>query len=80
MPRVAVLALVVCVLSAAAAVVSFVQGNWLGVVWVALVGVSSNTAWYLHRKAKADRRRTAACPTGKVPASCAVRCGACGEA
>lgn len=52
MPRLAVYALVVCVLAVAAAVVSFVNGNWLGVVWVLLAGVSSNMWWFYHRKAK----------------------------
>lgn len=55
MPRLALYALAVCVLSAAAAVVSFVQGSWLGVVWVLLTGLSSNMAWYYARKAKAER-------------------------
>ncbi|MFE3829131.1 hypothetical protein [Streptomyces sp. NPDC059092] len=55
MPRLALYALAVCVLTTAAAVVSFVQGQWLGVVWVLLAGLSSNMAWYYARKAKADR-------------------------
>jgi CHASE2 domain-containing sensor protein len=46
MPRLALYALVVCVLAVAAAVVSFVQGNWLGIVWVLLAGLSSNMTWY----------------------------------
>ncbi|SHL10589.1 hypothetical protein [Actinacidiphila paucisporea] len=53
MPRLALYALLVCVLAVAAAVVSFVNGNWLGVVWVLLAGVSSNMWWYLRRKARA---------------------------
>lgn len=52
MPRLALYALAVCVLAVAAAVVSFVQGTWLGIVWVLLGGVSSNMAWYYHRRAK----------------------------
>ncbi|MFK8911955.1 hypothetical protein [Streptomyces sp. YS-3] len=60
MPRLALYALVVCVLAVAAAVVSFVQGNWTGVVWILLAGLSSNMAWYYLRKAKADARRSAA--------------------
>ncbi|GGU18689.1 hypothetical protein GCM10010274_01210 [Streptomyces lavendofoliae] len=52
MPRLALYALAVCVLAVAAAVVSFVQGTWLGIVWVLLAGVSSNMAWYYHRRAK----------------------------
>ncbi|MFM9369845.1 hypothetical protein [Streptomyces sp. Da 82-17] len=55
MPRLALYALVVCVLSAVAAVVSFVEGSWLGIVWVLMAGLSSNMAWYYLRKAKAER-------------------------
>lgn len=53
MPRLALYTLVVCVLAVAAAVVSFVQGSWLGVVWVLLAGVSSNMTWYYVRRARA---------------------------
>ena len=56
MPRLALYSLIVCVLAVAAAVVSFVQGSWLGVVWVLLAGLSSNMAWYYLRRAKAERR------------------------
>jgi len=52
MPRLAVYALVVCVLAVAAAVVSFVNGNWLGIVWVLLAGLASNMWWVYHRRAK----------------------------
>ncbi|WP_028811287.1 hypothetical protein [Streptomyces flavidovirens] len=55
MPRLALYALLVCVLAVAAAVVSFVQGSWLGVVWILLAAVASNMAWYYVRKAKAGR-------------------------
>ena len=56
MPRLALYALVVCVLAVAAAVVSFVQGSWqLGIVWVLLVGLSSNMAWYYLRRGKAGQ-------------------------
>ncbi|MDT0344596.1 hypothetical protein [Streptomyces litchfieldiae] len=51
--RLALYALILCALAVAAAVISFVEGNWLGVVWVLLAGLSSNMAWYYHRKAKA---------------------------
>ncbi|MFI5755511.1 hypothetical protein [Streptomyces sp. NPDC051569] len=61
MPRLALYAVIVCVLAVAAAVVSFVQGNWLGVVWVLLAGLSSNMAWYYLRKARIER--AAATPT-----------------
>nr|WP_241845322.1 hypothetical protein [Streptomyces silvensis] len=57
MPRLALYALVVCVLSVAAAVVSFAQGMWLGIVWVLLAGLSSNMTWYYSRRAKALRQR-----------------------
>ncbi|MEV7614561.1 hypothetical protein [Streptomyces sp. NPDC089799] len=55
MPRLAVFALVVCALSVAAAVVAFVEGSFLGIVWVLLAGLTSNMAWFYIRKAKADR-------------------------
>lgn len=54
MPRLALYALAVCVLAVAAAVISFVQGSWLlGIVWVLLVGLSSNMAWYYLRRQRA---------------------------
>lgn len=57
MPRLALYALVVCLLATTAAVVAFVQGEiWLGVVWVLLAGLSSNMAWYYRRRAKATGR------------------------
>ncbi|MFD0553102.1 hypothetical protein ACFQ0X_30960 [Streptomyces rectiviolaceus] len=55
MPRLALYALIVCALAVVAAVVSFVQGYWIGVVWVLLAGLSSNMAWYYLRRAKAER-------------------------
>ncbi len=55
MPRLALYALAVCALAVAAAVVSFVQGSWLGVVWVLLAGISSNMAWYYLRRARSER-------------------------
>ncbi|ARX83065.1 hypothetical protein [Streptomyces alboflavus] len=60
MPRLALYALVVCVLSVAAAVVAFAQGSLLGIVWVLLAGLSSNMTWYYARRAKALRQRDAA--------------------
>ncbi|MFB8027754.1 hypothetical protein ACFQ6U_00430 [Streptomyces sp. NPDC056465] len=55
MPRLALYSLVVCVLAIAAAVVSFVQGGiLLGVVWVLLVGLSSNMAWFYLRRYRAE--------------------------
>ncbi|MEU6540246.1 hypothetical protein [Streptomyces sp. NPDC047000] len=56
MPRLALYALSVCLLSVAAAVVSFVQGSWpVGIVWVLLAGVSSNMAWYYARRGRTAR-------------------------
>ncbi|MET9499208.1 hypothetical protein [Streptomyces sp. NPDC006552] len=55
MPRIALFALVVCVLAVAAAVVSFVQGSFLGIVWVLIAGVTSNMTWFYVRKAKAEK-------------------------
>ncbi|MFH8730191.1 MULTISPECIES: hypothetical protein [unclassified Streptomyces] len=60
MPRLALYALVVCVLSTAAAVVAFVQGSLLGIVWVLLAGLTSNMAWYYARRAKAEKKANAA--------------------
>ncbi|NBM20437.1 hypothetical protein [Streptomyces sp. GC420] len=53
MPRLALFALVVCALAVTAAVVSFVNGSFLGIVWVLLAGLSSNMAWFYFRRAKA---------------------------
>ncbi len=55
MPRLAVFAVIVCVLAVAAAVVAFVEGSFLGIIWVLLAGLTSNLAWYYQRKAKAER-------------------------
>ena len=56
MPRLGVYALIVCVLAVAAAVVSFAQGSWLGIVWVLLAGLSSNMCWYYVKRARDERR------------------------
>jgi hypothetical protein len=64
MPRLALYAVVVCVLAAGAAVVSFVQGSFLGVIWVLLAGLSSNMAWYYLRRAKAERAARTTAATG----------------
>lgn len=53
--RLAVYALVVCLLAVTAAVVSFSRGSWLGVVWVLMAGLSSNMAWYYVRRARRER-------------------------
>ncbi|MFF9062886.1 hypothetical protein ACIRPQ_29760 [Streptomyces sp. NPDC101213] len=58
MPRLAVYSLIVCLLAVAAAVVSFVQGSFLGVVWVLLAGLSSNMTWYYVKRGKARRSVT----------------------
>ncbi|GAA3190323.1 MULTISPECIES: hypothetical protein [Streptomyces] len=53
MPRLALYALAVCVLAVAAAVVSFVRGSvFIGIVWVLLVGLSSNMTWYYLRRGR----------------------------
>lgn len=52
MPRLALYALAVCLLSLTAAVFSFVQGSLLGIVWVLLAGLSSNMTWYYARRGK----------------------------
>jgi hypothetical protein len=62
MPRLALYALTVCMLATAAAVVSFVNGSWLGVVWVLLAGLTSNMWWYYRRKAKLDAAAGSARP------------------
>ncbi|MEV3972633.1 hypothetical protein AB0K68_31530 [Streptomyces sp. NPDC050698] len=50
--RLALYALIVCVLAVAAAVVSFTRGSFLGIVWVLLAGLSSNMCWYYVKRAK----------------------------
>ncbi|MDI3405977.1 hypothetical protein [Streptomyces cavernicola] len=59
MPRLALYALVVCVLAVVAAVVAFVQGSLLGIVWVLIAGLSSNMTWYYLRKGKAEKAAAA---------------------
>ncbi|MER6219306.1 hypothetical protein ACWDFR_32805 [Streptomyces sp. 900105755] len=59
MPRLALYALIVCVLALVAAVVSFVQGSWpIGVVWVLLTGLSSNMTWYYVRRGRQEKSVT----------------------
>ncbi|AXG77516.1 hypothetical protein [Streptomyces paludis] len=58
MPRLALYALTLCALAVMAAVVSFIQGSWLGIVWVLLAGLSSNMAWYYFRRAKVTGNTT----------------------
>jgi len=63
MPRLAVYALIVCLLSVAAAVVAFTQGSLLGIVWVLLAGLTSNMTWYYVRRARAEKAAKAVAPT-----------------
>ena len=57
MPRLALYALVVCLLTVAAAVVSFVRGSvFIGIVWVLLAGLSSNMTWYYLRRGRTAAR------------------------
>ncbi|MGW2465771.1 hypothetical protein [Streptomyces bauhiniae] len=55
MPRIALVTLAVCVLAVAAAVVSFVQGSWLGIVWVLLAGLTSNMTFLAIRRDRAAK-------------------------
>ncbi|MEW2439783.1 hypothetical protein AB0952_37520 [Streptomyces caniferus] len=57
--RLALMALAVCVLSVAAAVVAFVQGSFVGIVWILMAGISSNMAWFYLRRAKLQRAQQA---------------------
>lgn len=45
-----------CLLSAAAAAVSFASGSWLGILWILLAGLSSNMAWYYLRRPRREGR------------------------
>jgi hypothetical protein len=58
MPRLALYALIVCLLAVAAAVVSFVQGSFLGIVWVLIAGLSSNMTWYYLKREKVRKSVT----------------------
>ncbi|WP_052849466.1 hypothetical protein [Streptomyces avicenniae] len=51
--RLAGYALLVLVLTVAAAVLSFARGNWFGLIWIPLAGLASNMGWYYLRRAKA---------------------------
>ncbi|CAN3980371.1 hypothetical protein [Kitasatospora purpeofusca] len=55
MPRTSVLASLVVVLALAAAVVSLVQGWWLGLVWLPMAGIASNVLWMNLRREKLAR-------------------------
>jgi len=53
-----VFTLAVCLLAVTAAVISFVQGSLLGVVWVLLAGLTSNMTWYYVKRDKARKSVT----------------------
>ncbi|MYW02080.1 hypothetical protein [Streptomyces sp. SID3343] len=57
MPRIAVLAVIVCVLALAAAVIAFVGGSWLGVPFVLLAALDGNIAFYYVRRHRMRRTR-----------------------
>ncbi|WP_443058140.1 hypothetical protein OIB37_11825 [Streptomyces sp. NBC_00820] len=57
MPRIALYSLIVCLLAVAAAVVSFVQGSWLGIIWVLLAGLSSNMTFFAVKRGRATAAR-----------------------
>ncbi|MEU6537672.1 hypothetical protein [Streptomyces sp. NPDC047000] len=69
--RPAFLVLAACVLAVAAAVVSFAQGSWLGVVWVLLAGVTSNMGWYYLRRAGGVRKQAVTSVCGGDGTACA---------
>ncbi|MFD7920602.1 hypothetical protein ACFV3R_15425 [Streptomyces sp. NPDC059740] len=53
--RFALFAGALCVLAVVAAVISFVQGSWLGVAWILVAGVTSNMAWYYVRRLRQEK-------------------------
>lgn len=46
----ALYATLICLLAVVAAIVSFANGMWIGVIWILLAGLTSNMAWYYHRR------------------------------
>ncbi|GAA2312597.1 hypothetical protein OKJ48_12485 [Streptomyces kunmingensis] len=66
MPRIALFAFVVCVLAVAAAVVSFVEGSFLGIVWVLIAGITSNMTWFYVRKAKMEKAQRSESESGST--------------
>jgi hypothetical protein len=62
MPRIAVLAVIVCVLALAAAVVAFVGGSWLGIPFVLLAALDGNIAFYYIRRNRIRRAAEAGAP------------------
>jgi hypothetical protein len=66
MPRLALYSAVVSVLSATAAAVSFARGAWVvAIVWILLTGLTSNMAWYCHRRPGGGGILRAAGPGGR---------------
>jgi hypothetical protein len=63
-PRLAVYAGCVCALAAVAAVVSFIRGEWVGIVWVLLAGLTSNMTWYYARRGGRTARTGTRAGTG----------------
>ncbi|MET8699017.1 hypothetical protein ACFVUH_18170 [Kitasatospora sp. NPDC058032] len=55
MPRTSLLASIVAVLALAAAVVSAVQGWWIGLIWLPMAGIASNVLWMNLRREKLTR-------------------------
>jgi uncharacterized membrane protein len=57
MPRsgIALFSITLCLLAVVAAVVSFARGNWLGIVWILIAGLTSNMAWYYIRRHRMER-------------------------
>ncbi|MFE7560092.1 hypothetical protein [Kitasatospora sp. NPDC057500] len=55
MPRTSVLASIVAILALAAAVVSVVQGWWVGLIWLPMAGIASNVLWMNVRREKLAR-------------------------
>ncbi|MFF0477744.1 hypothetical protein [Streptomyces sp. NPDC004284] len=76
--RVALAALVLCLLCTAAAAVSFARGSWAGLAWVLAAGFCSNAAWYC---ARGTRAVAWAGTAGASATSCAggAVCGSCGR-
>jgi uncharacterized membrane protein len=56
MPRLAVYCLALCLLALVAAVVSFVEGSLLGILWLVVVGVTSNMCWYYIKSSQKRNR------------------------
>ncbi|MFD0276046.1 hypothetical protein ACFVHB_19350 [Kitasatospora sp. NPDC127111] len=52
MPRTSLFASIVVVLALVAAVLSVVQGWWIGLIWLPLAGIASNVLWLNVRRAK----------------------------